>query len=519
MMINLECDIMCKKIMIFTVGGSPEPIIFAINQYKPDFVHFIHSKGSKKDYANVINTTKETFYYEFIEEDKRICEFNSPYDFKPVRDENVKINKEFIRYDCKAHQLDDHENLNMAFKISKDVLKEVNDYMSQSDDCFEVIVDITGGTKLMSSGLALAVAEGEYHEFKINYVGGIDRTKAGVGIVKDHHEVNKVQDNPYSKYAVFELKRGKNFFDKYQFEAARKNFQIAEQYLKEDLDIKFAKLYLDIVDFYDKWDKFEIAIDDEYSDDMYNLLEETVSNEDLYAYLYRLIDMIKSDDDFADFKDSVFFSQMERNLKFLNLKIRGLSAKEDINAEKKTLEKRIKYYIPDLFNNASRRMEEGKYDDAVARLYRANELFGQYKLTKLGVINRDKLIKENEFHITTSALEKKAGDAKDTPKVLNWVERNSRMSNGTKRKLIKVGNSKNYKLLEYFDEVKKEDYTGINEDLEDRHGSILAHGLNPIRKQRAEDLFTDTLNHVRKDYSLLDQHMEFAKFPKFNEEI
>lgn len=520
MMINLECDSMCKKIMIFTVGGSPEPIIFAINQYKPDFIHFIHSKGSKKDYENVVNTTKETFYYEFIEEDKRICEFNSQYDFKPVQDENIKFNKEFIRYDCKAHQLEDHENLNMAFKTSKDVLKEVKDYMSQSDDCFEVIVDITGGTKLMSSGLALAVAEGEYHEFKINYVGGIDRTKAGVGIVKDHHEINKVQDNPYSKYAVFEIKRGKNFFDKYQFEAARKNFQIAEQYLKEDIDIKFTKFYLDIVNFYDKWDKFEIEIEeDEDPDHMYYLIDKKESAEDLYDYLYDLIGKIKSDEDLAAFKDTAFFSQMEKNLKFLSLKIRGLPASADIGVEKKSLDKRIKYYIPDLFANASRRMDEGKYDDALARLYRANELFGQYKLNKLGVINKEILINENEFHITTASVEKKANDADDKANVLKWVERNSRMPNGTKRKLIKVGNSKNYKLLEYFGEVKKEDYQKINEDLEDRHGSILAHGINPIRKQRAEDLFTDTLSHVRKDYSLLDQHMEFAKFPKFNEEI
>ena len=508
-----------NKIMIFTVGGSPEPIIFAINQYKPDFIHFIHSKGSKKDFEKVVNETKNKFYYEFIAEDKRISEFNLDYDFNPISNEYVHINKDYINYGYKSHELVDHENLNLSFKLSKDVLKEVNDYITKSEEDFEVIVDITGATKVMSSGLALAVSEGEYHDFLINYVGGIDRTKAGVGIVKDHHEINKTQVNPYSNYAVFEIKRGKNFFDKYQFDAALKNFQLAEEYLEDELDIKFARLYQDIVNFYDKWDKFEIEIDDEYSDDMYNLLEKTESNEDLYTYLYNLIDLIKSDVDLAAFKDTAFFSQMEKNLKFLSLKIRGLPASADIGVEKKSLDKRIKYYIPDLFANASRRMDEGKYDDALARLYRANELFGQYKLNKLGVINKEILINENEFHITTASVEKKANDADDKANVLKWVERNSRMPNGTKRKLIKVGNSKNYKLLEYFGEVKKEDYQKINEDLEDRHGSILAHGINPIRKQRAEDLFTDTLSHVRKDYSLLDQHMDFAKFPKFNEEI
>ena len=295
-----------NKIMIFTVGGSPEPIIFAINQYKPDFIHFIHSKGSKKDFEKVVNETKNKFYYEFIAEDKRISEFNLDYDFNPISNEYVHINKDYINYGYKSHELVDHENLNLSFKLSKDVLKEVNDYITKSEEDFEVIVDITGATKVMSSGLALAVSEGEYHDFLINYVGGIDRTKAGVGIVKDHHEINKTQVNPYSNYAVFEIKRGKNFFDKYQFDAALKNFQLAEEYLEDELDIKFARLYQDIVNFYDKWDKFEIEIDDEYSDDMYNLLEKTESNEDLYTYLYKLIDLIKSDVDLAAFKDTAF---------------------------------------------------------------------------------------------------------------------------------------------------------------------------------------------------------------------
>jgi len=36
--------------------------------------------------------------------------------------------------------------------------------------------------------------------------------------------------------------------------------------------------------------------------------------------------------------------------------------------------------IADILNNARRRMKEGKYDDAMARLYRTVELIAQYRL-------------------------------------------------------------------------------------------------------------------------------------------
>jgi len=36
-----------KKILIFSVGGSPEPIVNAIKTYNPDFVYFFCSSGPK----------------------------------------------------------------------------------------------------------------------------------------------------------------------------------------------------------------------------------------------------------------------------------------------------------------------------------------------------------------------------------------------------------------------------------------------------------------------------------------
>ena len=35
-----------KKVLVMTVGGSPEPLIYSINEIKPDLVYFIHTKES-----------------------------------------------------------------------------------------------------------------------------------------------------------------------------------------------------------------------------------------------------------------------------------------------------------------------------------------------------------------------------------------------------------------------------------------------------------------------------------------
>ena len=72
-----------------------------------------------------------------------------------------------------------------------------------------------------------------------------------------------------------------------------------------------------------------------------------------------------------------FLAQINENLEFLKLKIskRGIKTGD------------VKYYLPDLLNNAYRRIEEGKYDDAVARLYRSIELTAQLGLVNEGVVD------------------------------------------------------------------------------------------------------------------------------------
>ena len=483
-----------RRILIFSVGGTKEPIEFAINQYDPDYVYFIHSENSKKDFKNIVKDTNNTYYYEFVEDEKRISNFNSTIKLDFSYEGNIEINQRYIEYEYSNYLLEDHEDIDKDFNLSKDVLNDVKNFISKSEDNFEVIVDITGGTKAMSSGLALAAVAGDYKDFKINYVGGEDRTKSGVGIVKENTEINKLIANPASTNAIFEMNRGKNFFNKYNFDAAFENFaQVVELE-----DNKLASLYLDLVKFYDRWDKFEITMED--------------NGEDLYSYLSNIIEKINCDDDFSKFRETQFFNQMENNLDFLSYKIRGLlPAQPKSLAYKKFIDK-IEYYIPDLLKNAERRIDEGKYDDAVARLYRLNELISQKEL--ISYVDKNELNEKHKFLFNVEKMKNKIrknrirGEGATSVLKLKGNEGKNNKYNKFK------GVANKYNFLYDMGIIKNKSYKNIISKLDDRNDSILAHGLNPINND-ANILYWETNKFTKSFVDILEYYMNLAEFPKF----
>ena len=132
-------------------------------------------------------------------------------------------------------------------------------------------------------------------------------------------------------YAVVEFNRGMDFFNKYQFTAAKSNFSAASEKLEDENLKELANLYVDLVELYDVWDKFN------------NL---TTDKKTLNIYLENQI--LKKINDSENIKDTLedespsFLSQIEANIEFLKLKI---SRKGAINL------KNVKYYLPDLLNN------------------------------------------------------------------------------------------------------------------------------------------------------------------------
>ena len=596
-----------EKVLILSVGGSEEPLIFSINEFRPNKLVFLHSKGSYYQCAKILerlNISQSCYFYnelfdlfnnyranlfsvfsEYmpnfpdVNENKdfylNFCDFldtNSFIDAKdfyykfsnylkapdfPFKDifnfefldiiqnryENIDFYEKILEFysehrDLAIEFLDstfqstfetnasenffiimeeipNHQEIESSFVLSKRILPKFD------KDHYEVRVDITGGTKTMSSGLVLGVVEGDYN-YEIVYVGTDNaegRAKRGLGTVKTGMEINKVQINPFKKYAITEFKRGKNFFDTYQFNASLKNFESAKESLskfnssEESLEDKnkeiLSETLIDIVTLYDKWDKFE----DKYSKKvpLFERMDEIIQKINSNKYLLN------------EFKDTKFFNQFKNNQKFLSYKISGYPPNV-YNARKaqkgvsnvKELKDRLEYYLADLFNNSERRLDEKKYDDAVARLYRINEFIAQILLTNEGLIRNNTLQTQKVFHIDIEQAEEIASERDNEAQIIKFINENSN-DHDLKRGILKVPNDKSYKFLEYFDFEQDESFERLNKSLKQRNDSILAHGLQPVG-EKAEDLYCMTLNYAKIYFPNLEQYIEMARFPKFKDD-
>ena len=186
---------------------------------------------------------------------------------------------------------------------------------------------------------------------------------------------------------------------------------------------------------------------------------------------------------------------------------------------------KISYYLPDLLNNAQRRIDEGKYDDAVARLYRAMELISQIRLNQYNFMDKTLLNADKTFQIDKNKLKKKLSKS-SLAEIDNWNPTGWKYDNVT---LLDFDSGNNYKLLNIVSNESKYDlspstkklvsnYYKINSKVQLRNKSVLAHGLRPLKKNEADNLFKLVLNHSKKLCEDIEKEMEKAKFPLFDGE-
>lgn len=440
------------KALILSCGGSPEPLIFCINDFAPDLTYFLCSNDSIDIAEGIVKECG-------LSEDQ----------FK------LKV-------------VSNHESLEDSFAKSHEIIQELQ------RDYDEVHVDFTGGTKPMVSGLVLA-AIGE--ECTYSYVGTENlkgRDKDGLGVVQDGFESIIEQRDPYDVFAVMEFNNGIDFFNKYQFEAARLNLEDAKEKLESENLKELAEIYMEINEVYDNWDKFN------------NVFGKKLTLN------FRLREILKKIDSSNNLKNHFnenypkVISQIENNIKFLDLK---LSKKGRIKP------KNVNYYLPDLLNNAYRRIEEGKYDDAVARLYRSIELIAQMSLTNENIINEQNLWSNAEFSINVSDV-----DSIQNINVQEILETFHEYRNAKEnvKNTFRIALKNSYELLEALGLEFASDYLNDNDlkgNITSRNRSILAHGLQPIDKKKANKLYSQVLSYAKKAFPEVVKYMDMADFPKF----
>lgn len=355
------------------------------------------------------------------------------------RDTLPRVLREVELDNYAVKRLRDFSDIESIYEDIVSIMRELQDEGFASED---IVVDYTSGTKAMSAGAAIAGALSEVET--LSYING--KREGGI-VVRGTEKLLPIR--PYKILIDNKLKTIKELFNTHQFDACLK--------LIEDLKAKTANsevqeklaYYEAVCSAYSAWDKFE------------------------HERASEILKEIKGE--FAD------------NKKFLGKMLKS--------------EDREPFLIADLLNNARRRMEEGKYDDAVARLYRTMELIAQYALRKKYEIDSS--------DVDTWRLKTLGGVGRRV------MEKYEALKGEDGR--IRLALRQDYELLKDLGDELGQRFSEDNEMqnlLGKRNASILAHGLEPVSREDAERLLLRVKEYAGVVVSDLEGLSTQAEFPR-----
>jgi hypothetical protein len=136
-----------KTILIASVGGSPDPVVHAIEQGRPDFVYFLCSTGG--EHAGSDRT---------IEQETQITSSGScPHCKQPVQGSRpsppIVTRAGLARGSYEIERVNDPDDLAQVVRACERLAAAIAERFAGID--VEVFANYTGGTKAMSFGLGL----------------------------------------------------------------------------------------------------------------------------------------------------------------------------------------------------------------------------------------------------------------------------------------------------------------------------------------------------------------------------
>lgn len=407
------------KLIIYTVGGTPEPIVVSVRHELPEKVFFVTSPETQSTVDCVLAKLKD-----------------QGFEMRPAQYKTVVV--------------PDAQDFEVCVKYLRDLEPEVKDWI-QRDSAFQLAVDLTGGTKCMSSALALVASRwpAEYL-----YVGGSQRDKSGVGVVVAGTEYVVRRANPWDSLGYQAVEEGVFFFDRGFYASAAHVFEAASKRVgRPDIKRELSTLKR-LAEAYEAWDRFDFS-----------------------AAKQALPDVLKNMNDLRHaFPNGT--SDLERTLQDHENLLDAMLQKTPNDL-----------WIRDLLANAGRKASQGSYDDATARLYRAVEAYGQLALEK------HQLKSKTQLDCLPLHLHDK------------WK---SRVHDDG---FLRLGLRDIYELLrDLKDEVGEAFFCSTlasqQSPLETRNNSILAHGFDPITEKGFRSLWVPVLELVGV------KENELVTFPK-----
>lgn len=340
------------------------------------------------------------------------------------------------------HELTAIDNVEEAYR---QCLAAIRDLKARGIAPEEIEVDFTRGTKAMTAGLTLAAVACRCR--LLTYVTG--HRNASGQVIEGTERQERIE--PRRIWADERLRLACDYCRALRFDAALALLDSVKAVWLGDYERRLAEGLRMVAKGYGAWDRFEFA---RATGELAKLAEH-------------------------DVPDLVEF-QPERAVLGL---LPTLKPDTGLSADR----------LADLFNNAGRRLAEGRYDDALARLYRLAEMLAQWIL-------------QREFTLDTANV-----DLTLVPDTLHDVLAGSRQVTGP----IQIGLDWDYRLLRAYDHPVGRAFandSSIGALLKRRNHSLLAHGLLPIPKDEVESLMNkvgDLVRMAAPDFAERRQALEF----------
>jgi CRISPR-associated protein (TIGR02710 family) len=380
------------RVMLVSLGGSPEPVCYTLNQQQPAYIVFFVSLQTASEIQDIL------------------CDLTYRC-------------QDFDRIVTPAA-----EDLDACYQAVREQLPGKLLHWGVTAD--ELIVDYTGGTKTMSAALVLATVEGVQ---QYSYVGGVERDKGGVGVVLGGRERMLYVHNPWKTWAQEEKKRIRLYFAAARYETALQELRRLLSHVDaRDQDV--LRAITSAVEGYRDWDNFR-------HNNAVPKMGQALRFLKPYA-LNREADLAR------------FALEMEANQAFLQ-RVTGKDSRDEA-------------YVLDLIANADRRAHiEGKYEDAVARLYSALERGARFRLQRQYGISTEEVQPAQLPETVRAEYMQKYADARD----------------GT----VKVPLMAAYRLLEALGDTLGQAFVARQDEvvklLSLRNLSPLGHGEDPVGQE------------------------------------
>ncbi len=401
-----------KKAMIMSLGGSPEPLRKSLAEHQPDILIFFASHESVLKAGDVL------------------------------QDAGIKPKTE-------TEITEDPNSLYQCYKAAKRCVDRVARHELAKQN---IIVDYTGGTKVMSAALLLATVG---HAFVFNYVGGDARSKDGLGVVQDGHEKMYEDMSPWSAFAEEERRQIVTLFNARRYGAVIQIMENFNRGLPSQIESYF-KFVRQLSKGFLFWDQFQHkkALD---------CLQKGVAALDQHLKYY-------PDDQYDQLKNELL-----QHIEYLTNLLEKTNQMQNFDA----------VLVKELINNARRRIQDKSFDDAAARIYRALELYGQICFQKAKGCSNDKVKPEKIPQDLRDEFIRKYRDPHSGMMKLPLQ--------ATFIVLKATGHEVGERFFTYEEKIKNIQSA--------RNKSILAHGIQPVSEHAAQSIMDTVTDFVQvKDY-------------------